>query len=501
MVRRVTGSIGTRSLLLVAIIVGTGLFGLVRATLAAGPDSTGDTHSTAAPGVLANPAPHYTSSVAERAANEPDQFWNWHFQNTDIVQGDPSFSAKYYGPNSLNSEGEVQETVAADLFAGVRLWRGAEAHVDGLMWQGFGLSKTFGIEAFPNGDAYKFGTTTPNFMIARLFIRQTFGLGGEQASVPDGQLTLAGKQDIARLTLTVGRISLLDIFDHNTYAQDPQSQFLNWAMIGNITWDYPADPNGYTTGIALELNQPKWALRYGFFLMSNVQNSFTGDDQVLMWRPIGATGSAGAYGPFLHDWGMVVEYERRYSINGRPGAIRLLPWLNEANMVSNHAAVSILKADGPGANISAAQGYRNKYGIGLNWEQLVTENVGLFSRLGSNDGQDQAWAYTDANWSVSIGMSVKGAAWHRIGDIFGVAGVVSGAWRANQKFLEAGGLGILAGDSALTYGTEKVVETYYDFPVWETVRAAVDYQFISNPAFNRDRGPVSVFGARLHWEL
>ena len=140
-------------------------------------------------------------------------------------------------------------------------------------------------------------------------------------------------------------------------------------------------------------------------------------------------------------------------------------------------------------------------GIGLNWEQLVIENVGLFSRMGLNDGQDQAWAYTDTNWSVSLGMSVKGAAWHRIGDIFGLAGVVSGAWRANQKFLEAGGLGILAGDGALTYGTEKVVETYYDFPVWKTVRAAVDYQFISNPAFNRDRGPVSVFGARLHWEL
>src|SRR5271170_7729695 len=115
--------------------------------------------------------------------------WNFHLQNTEVVQGDPAFPAKYSGPNSLNSKGEVQETVTLDLFAGVRLWRGAEAHMDFLMWQGYGLSSTYGIEAFPNGDAYKAGTETPYFNFARLFIRQTIGLGGEQEDVPDGQLT------------------------------------------------------------------------------------------------------------------------------------------------------------------------------------------------------------------------------------------------------------------------------------------------------------------------
>ncbi len=272
-------------------------------------------------------------------------------------------------------------------------------------------------------------------------------------------------------------------------------------MTGNLAWDYAADTVGYTTGSAVELNQPKWALRYGFFQMASKQNALTGDDQFLLWRPIGGTGSAGAYGPFLHDWGMVVEFERRYSVNAHPGAIRFLPFLDEANMASNHAAISILKAEGAGADISAAQAYRYKYGFGLNWEQEVAKNVGLFSRLGWNDGHEQAWAYTDVNWTASLGVSVKGEAWQRRDDTFGLAGIVSGASSSNQKFLEAGGLGILAGDGALTYGSEKVLETYYDFPIWETVRAAVDYQFISNPAFNRDRGPVSVFGGRLHWEL
>jgi high affinity Mn2+ porin len=190
-------------------------------------------------------------------ANVEEQKWNWHVQNTDIVQGDPGFHAKYSGPNSLNNHGEVQETVSLDLYAGIRLWRGAEAHVDGLMWQGFGLSQTVGVEGFPNGEAFKFGTQVPNFTFARLFIRQTIGFGGQWEDVPDGELTLAGKQDVSRLTLTIGRFSAKDIFDNNAYANDPRTQFMNWALMANATWDYPADTVGFTTGLALELNQPK----------------------------------------------------------------------------------------------------------------------------------------------------------------------------------------------------------------------------------------------------
>ena len=211
-----------------------------------------------------------------------DSCWNFHVQNTDIVQGDPAFPAKYSGPNSLNSKGEVQETVTLDLYAGVCLWRGAEAHMDFLMWQGFGLSQTYGIEAFPNGDAYKAGTSDPNYTFAHLFIRQTIGLGGGQEDVPDDPLTLAGKQDISRLTFTIGRQSPLDICDGNTYSHDPHTQFMNWAMMGNLTWDYGQNTVGYTTGFT-ELHQPEWSLRYGFFQMPRDKNGFTGDDQYLMW--------------------------------------------------------------------------------------------------------------------------------------------------------------------------------------------------------------------------
>ena len=270
---------------------------------------------------------------------------------------------------------------------------------------------------------------------------------------------------------------------------------MNWAMMGNLAWDYGQDTVGFTTGFAVELNQPKWALRYGFFQEPSEKNGYTGEDQFLKW-PAG-----GADGPFLRSWAMMMEFERRYSVNDHPGAIRFLAWLNEADMASYEAATAILKADGPGADISAARAYRFKYGFGLNWEQEVTKNTGMFSRLGWNDGHNESWAFSDANWSASLGVSVKGEAWRRPDDVLGLAGIVSGASRDNQKFLEAGGVDLTDGDGALSYCPEKVVEVYYNLQIWKTVHATLDYQFVADPAFNRDRGPVSIFGARLHWQF
>ncbi|MGO9115964.1 MAG: carbohydrate porin [Thermoguttaceae bacterium] len=432
----------------------------------------------------------------------PQQF-NLHAQATVVAQGDPAFAAKYSGPNSLNSAGERQNTLAADLFAGVRLWHGAEMHVDALMWEGFGLSDTFGIEAFPNGDAYKAGTEIPDFMFAHLLIRQTFGLGGEQEDVPDGQLTLAGKQDISRLTFTVGRFTPTDMFDNNTYAKDPHTQFLNWAGCSNLTWDFPSDSVGYTTGLAVELNQPKWALRYGFFQMPGEENGFTADDRVLKWP------SEGSGGDFWRSWGMMTELERRYKVDNHPGAIRFMVWLDNADFASFAVATALLRANPPSPDTppgasstvpSAAFANRYKYGFGLSWDQELTKNVGVFSRLGCNDGHEVAWTYTDANWSASLGVSVKGAKWNRPDDTFGLLGVLSGASPDQIEFLKAGGTGILNGDGNLTYSPEKVLETYYDFPIGKTAHFTMDYQFVGDPAFNADRGPVSVFAVRLHWE-
>ena len=411
--------------------------------------------------------------------NIEEQSWNWHVQNTDTVQGDPAFSAKYSGPNSLNSSGEVRETVSLDLYFGVRLWRGAEVHVDGLMWEGFGLSDTLGIEGFPNGEAFRLGTDIPNVNLVRVFIRQTIGFGGDEETVEDDPLQLAGKRDVSRLTLTLGRISARDIFDNNTYANDPRTQFMNWALWANEAWDYPADSLGYITGFATELNQPEWTARYGFFQMPRVSNGTAIDQH------------------FLEAWGMVSEFEWRYAINDHPGAVRLLGYLNRAHMGSYQEAIN---SNIRPADIEATRAYRYKYGFGLNVEQELAKGIGIFSRLGWSDGQNETWVFADVDRNATLGLSVKGDFWNRRSDTFGLAGVINAISRVHQEFFEAGGTGILAGDGKLSYGLEKILETYYDFQIWQKLRGTLDYQFVTNPAFNRDRGPVNVFSARLHFE-
>ncbi len=384
---------------------------------------------------------------------------------------------------------------------GVRLWSGAEAHIDCLAWQGFGLANTLGAAGFPNGEAYRIGTADPNGAVSRLFVRQTIGLGGRQEDVPDGQLALAGRQDVSRLTFTLGRYSAADIFDVNAYANNPNTQFLNWALINNEAWDYPADTIGYDTGLTLELNQPQWALRYGFFEVPSLPNSLTADDRILKW-PYSPTGDGPSQSaPLSKAWAMAAEFERRYAPGNRPGAVRLLAFLNRADMTGYSAAIPILEAGGADANIAAAKSYRLKYGFGLNAEQEVAKNVGMFSRLGWNDGQEQAYMFDDADYTASLGASIDGAAWNRPGDTFGLAGAANGISRAEQKYFEAGGLGILAGDGNLNYGWEGILETYYSYQIRRNLHATADYQFIGDPAFNSARGPVSIFAFRLHWEL
>jgi high affinity Mn2+ porin len=274
-----------------------------------------------------------------------------------------------------------------------------------------------------------------------------------------------------------------------------------------LNWDFPSDTIGYTTGIAIELNQEDGAARFGWFQMPATPNGFTSDDRIFAW-PI-EPGERTTDGEFWKQWGMMVELERRWRIDDHPGAIRLQAWLEEGYWASYHSATAILLASPPGPNTAqgveadipaAAFGFHYKYGFGLNWEQEIAKNIGLFGRLGWQDGQTAPAAYNDANWTIQQGISVKGAAWHRPGDTFGVCGNLAGASGAQQAFLKAGGLGIQNGDGNLTYAPETSLETYYDFALGKNCNFALDYQFFANPAFNRDRGPINVFGARLHWQ-
>jgi high affinity Mn2+ porin len=411
-------------------------------------------------------------------ATQTNQAWNWHVQNTFVVQGHPGFSAGYSGPNSLNSSSEIKETLSLDLYAGVRLWQGAEVHADVLMWQGFGLSKTLGVDGFPNGEAFRLGTDVPNVNIPRLFVRQTIGLGGDQELIEDGQLDLRRLQDVSRVTITAGKMSVKDIFDNNAYANDPRTQFMNWAFMANEAWDFPADSLGYITGVAVELNQPGWAARYGFFQMPKSANGVAIDQH------------------FLDAWGMVAELEARHKIREHPGSIRFLAFLNQAHMGSYQEAINNPARP---ADIEATREYRHKYGFGINLDQEIINGVGVFGRLGWSDGRNEAWAFSDVDRTATFGLSLNGRLWKRPQDALGVGGVLNGISHAHADFFAAGGLGILAGDGNLSYAWERILETYYDFQIWRNLHGSFDYQFVTNPAFNRDRGPVSVFAARLHW--
>ncbi len=415
------------------------------------------------------------------AASETEaNAWNLHFQSTGILQTHPAFPALYAGPNSLDANRETKHTLSFDIYGGVRLWRGAEAHVDGLAWQGFGLSNAVGIDGFPNGEAFRLGTNQPDAIIARAFVRQTFSFGPEDEKVEDDSLHLARVQAQPRLTLTMGKFSAKDIFDNNTYANDPRTQFMNWALMANPGWDYPADSLGFETGFAAELNQRDWAVRYGLFQMPRASNAMSVDPHL------------------AKAWGMVVELERRYRLGDHPGTARWLIYGNRAHMGSYQAALDSPQRP---ADVTATRAYRHKNGVGLNLEQEIAADIGVFSRLGWSDGRNEAWVFSDVDRHASLGLSITGKRWSRANDTFGLAGVVNGISGVHRAYFAAGGKGILAGDGALDYGTERILETYYDAQLFKGLNVAVDYQYVTNPAFNRARGPVSVFGCRAHFEI
>ena len=429
-----------------------------------------------------------------------EQDWSFHLQNTDIFEYAAPFHADYSGQHSLGNDGVRDETVSIDFFLARRLWEGGQLNADFLIWQGYGLSTSFGIENFPDADAYKAGTKVPNYMFSHLYLQQTFGFGGEQEDVADGPMSLAGKEDVSRLTIAVGRMSALDMFDHNKYADDGHTQFMSWGSTANLTWDYGQDTIGYETGFAAELNQRDWALRYAFFLMppyvnaDNTGSGDGGDDQTLTWP------NRGKYGPFFKSWGQAVEWEGRYAIDAHPGAVRLLGWADQAKSVEYDLAADVLRAQGANTDLTPYEAYHYSYGVGANLEQEITPTIGVFSRIGWNDGDTQALEFTDANWTVSVGASFNGAPWSRPNDTFGIAAFLAGASAANQRYLAAGGVGILSGDGQLRYGVEKSLTPYYDFEVTQCVHLAVQYQLTVDPAFNRDRGLASTFMFRFHFE-
>lgn len=416
---------------------------------------------------------------ASLADTESDR-WEIHGQSTFLPQGYPAFHAPYSGPNSLTPAPQLQETWSNSLFLNARLWQGGEVYYNPELLQGFGLNDTSGAGGFPSGEAQKSNFPYPHYNTSRLFVRQTFGFGGEQEELASGPMQLAGKADISRLTLQAGKFSVIDVFDGNTYAKDSRKDFMNWSIWAPGAFDYAADKLGLTYGATAELNQKQWALRAGYFLMDAESNSNNFDTRVFQ---------RGEY---------VLELETRYSLFSQPGKLRTIAWLNSAFSGSYRETL-----DNPALNLDISQTRtgRIKYGYVINLEQALNEELGLFGRWSWNNGKTEIMAFTDIDASLSLGASIKGTRWGRPDDVVGIGGAINALSQDHRDFIAAGGLGILIGDGQLNYRRERILETYYAFAVNKAFTLTADYQFITNPAYNADRGPVHVFSGRLHGEF
>ena len=421
------------------------------------------------------------AETADSAASQDERF-ALHGQFTYVEQETGSFNAPYAGPNSLSPD-EGRETTDVTLYAGTRLWRGAEAWVNPEFDQGFGLDDTVGVAGFPSGEAYKVGKQRPYFRLQRLFVRQTFDLEGESEPVAPDINQLGGHHSANRWVLTIGKFSVVDIFDNNDYAHDARNDFLNWASIDAGTFDYAADAWGYTVGATLERYRGIWAMRAGVFDLSNVPNGEHLESGV-------------------HEVQADLELERRHEICGHPGKILITAFDSRARMGLLDVATALAQATGLPADIAATRALRDRVGADINVQQELAKDLGLFARIGKSAGNVEAFEFSDMDRTVTLGLSMKGSSWRRGEDTVGLAAIDNNISAARERFLNAGGLGILVGDGQLPHpGAEQILETYYSATFLAHAALTFDYQWVDHPAYNRDRGPVSVFAVRVHAQL
>ncbi|MGU3390855.1 carbohydrate porin [Sphingomonas sp. M1A8_2b] len=407
------------------------------------------------------------------------QDWALHAQATFVTQGVFAFRSPYDGPNSLSPR-QVKETVDATLYAGVRPWSGAELWINPEIDQGFGLSNTLGAAGFPSAEAYKVGKSSPYMRLQRLFFRQTLDLGGDAQAVAGMANQLAGTQTANRLVITAGKFGVGDIFDTNRYAHDPRGDFLNWSVVDAGNFDYAADAWGYSYGVATEWYRGPWTVRLGAFNLSKVPNGEILESDFRQYQLVG-------------------EVEHRHSIAGYPGALRVTLFRNRGNFSRFDDALGLANATGDPVDASLTRRRMTRPGAHINIEQAVTDTLDLFARAGISDGAIEPYDFTDIDRTLALGGAKNGKRWGRPGDTIGIAGVVNGISKDHERYLNAGGIGVLVGDGRLPHpGSEFIAEAYYDCQAARGVNVTLDYQLIANPAYNSDRGPANILAFRLH---
>jgi high affinity Mn2+ porin len=402
-----------------------------------------------------------------------------------IYQWHPAFRADYTGTNSLRPVREDATSRLATLFTGLRAGARTELVLDVESAGGAGISQALGLAGFTNLDVVRNPTLGSAPYVARGLIRYTMALGAETERNTPGPLALLPTLPVRRLSLSVGKLSLADFFDVNTAGSDSHLQFMNWTVDNNGAYDYAADTRGYTIGAVVEFRDRDWAVRWGEAVMPKVANGIDYD-----WHLSEAHGDN-------------VEFELDRGIfPGHPGVVRLLGYVNHADMGSYREAIDAFVAGKDSVlDVTAhRRPGRTKAGLGVNLEENVGRGLTVFGRAGLNNGKVESFAYTEVDHSLEVGAAWTALPWRR-SDRLGVALVSNGLAADHREYLARGGLGFLLGDGALTYGPERVVEAYYTCGVGLGLSLAFDVQHVANPGYNRDRGPVNVFAVRTHLDF
>jgi high affinity Mn2+ porin len=417
-----------------------------------------------------------------------DSFWNRFWvsgQANFIRQQHGSFPAAYSGPNSFQPHSEHATSRVLTLYTGFQITKNLEILADVEEAGGGGLSNALGIAGFTNLDVVRNPSLSKLPYMAREMLHYTVPLTSESAEATRNPLSLASTLPVRRLEFRLGKMSTVDFFDVNSVGSDSHQQFMNWTVDNNGAYDYAADTRGYTYGLLMEYYDRNWVFRFGEMLMPTVANG-----TVLDWDIARAR---------AENWELELHREL---FHGRTTIVRLLSFVNHANMGSYREAIDgYLSGQDAVPNITEyrEQG-RVKYGFGLNVEQPLTSQWRAFGRLGWNNGSTESFAYTEVDRTAEIGSDLAGKSWRRPSDKIGAAFVTNGISGDHARYLQLGGLGFLLGDGGLTYGLEKIFETYYTAHVWRGVSFAADWQHVTNPGYNEVRGPVSVLSFRIHIE-
>jgi hypothetical protein len=443
-------------------------------------DPSAPAQDSAAPSTPVDP-----SGARPAAANVVEsERWNLFYQATSIGDDHGVFPAQYSGPFSLSNTPERDVSITTTLFTGYRAAEDTLFYFDPEIAGGRGFSGVNGLANASNGELPRVASPTPTPYLARLYIQQDFAIGAKREAVTSDANQLGGTRPETRYTIVAGRFTLTDFFDNNNYSHDPRSQFMGWAIMYNGAWDYPADTRGYTWGWMHELHTRRWSLRYASAAVPKVANGMRFDRRL------------------FRDRGDMVEGQIDFAPHAHPGAIRALSYWNHTDSGSYAEALEIAERTGTRPDVIATREIgRLKYGFGISWDQEIVEGLGVFGRLGWNDGKTESFIFTAMDRLATGGVSFRGKRWHRPQDVAATELTVGGISGVHALYLARGGYDFLIGDGALAYAPEYVWETYYNAKLFHGFFAGLDAQHVNNPAYNQARGPLWIYSLRLHIEL